>query len=293
MVIPMTEETDSQPTHTVATFVDKGGVGKTTTTAHLGVALAQRGYDVLLIDLAGKQGDLSKQFGITPDPDAWPDISTVFRDKWKEITEKLPDVVDELVTPTGEGPDLIPATEALDGLDAELNSVDNARERYSRFDQFLTNSIDGRYDFVLIDLPGVTNNVTLNGLWAAENVMVPVRPGPFEAEQAAALQDDVAEINDQFDLAIELTLVIPNEVDLRTKLGKHYVEAFADEYPNAIGEQIPSSQDIQNQQKRGETVFALEEPSKTAHRALEAYEANAELLETRVGKSTANTPSVQ
>ncbi|MFC6764648.1 ParA family protein [Natrinema soli] len=289
----MAEETNSQPTHTVATFVDKGGVGKTTTTAHLGVALAQSGYDVLLIDLAGKQGDLSKQFGITPDPDAWPDISTVFRDKWKEITEKLPDAVDELVTPTGEGPDLIPATQALDGLDAELNSVDNARERYSRFDQFLTNSIDGRYEFVLIDLPGVTNNVTLNGLWAAENVMVPVRPGPFEAEQAAALQDDIAEINDQFDLAIELTLVIPNEVDLRTKLGQHYVDAFAEEYQHAIGEHIPSSQDIQNQQKRGETVFALEEPSKTARRALEAYEANAELLEARVGKSTANTPSIQ
>lgn len=47
-----------------AAFLDKGGTGKTTTVAHLGVALQREGYDVLLLDLAGKQGDLAKHFGV-------------------------------------------------------------------------------------------------------------------------------------------------------------------------------------------------------------------------------------
>jgi septum site-determining protein MinD len=51
-------------TFRAATFLDKGGTGKTTTVAHLGVALEQLGHDVLLIDLAGKQGDLGKHLGV-------------------------------------------------------------------------------------------------------------------------------------------------------------------------------------------------------------------------------------
>ena len=47
-----------------AAFLDKGGTGKTATTAHLGVALSEQGHDVLPMDLAGKQGDLTKHFGV-------------------------------------------------------------------------------------------------------------------------------------------------------------------------------------------------------------------------------------
>ena len=50
-----------------AAFLDKGGTGKTTTVAHLGVALEELGHEVLLIDLAGKQGDLAKHFGVWGD----------------------------------------------------------------------------------------------------------------------------------------------------------------------------------------------------------------------------------
>ena len=75
-----------------AAFLDKGGTGKTTTVAHLGVALEELGNEVLLIDLAGKQGDLAKHFGVWGDyqarieaDEAWPNISTVFDDAWGTI----------------------------------------------------------------------------------------------------------------------------------------------------------------------------------------------------------------
>lgn len=276
-----------------AAFLDKGGTGKTTTVAHLGVALDELGHDVLLIDLAGKQGDLAKHFGVWADykslvdnDDAWPNISTVFDDAWGTIAGKLgDDAVADLVVDTEEGPDLIPAHPGLDTLDAELGNIDDARDRYSRLEKFLDEYVDPiGYDVVLIDLPGMTNNVSYNGLWAARNVITPVEMGPFEAEQADALRQDLEKITDNFEVSIELALVLPNKVDTRTNLAEEYLDAFATEYPESISpEYVPYSQDIRNAADSGVTAFQIEEPSTTAKRARDAYLDAAERLVPRLG----------
>ncbi len=274
-----------------ATFLDKGGVGKTTATAHFAVALDRQGLDILMLDLAGKQGDLAKQFGlweeIQADDDRWPNITTVFQDEWDTIAEKLPTPVEDLITTTTEGPDLIPAHETLDGLDSTLGNIDDPAVRYSRLDEFLTEYIDERYDVVLLDLPGSTSNVSYNGLWAAQHVIAPVRPGPFEAGQAAQLRRDLEAIREERGVTIELVMVVLNEVDERTKAGKIYREQFETEYPDAVApKQIPSSQDIQNAQMNGITLYELEQPSATAERALDAYETDAKTLVERLGGNT-------
>jgi len=264
-----------------AAFLDKGGTGKTTTTAHLGVALSELGHEVLLIDLAGKQGDLAKHFGVWEEYQqrietdaAWPNISTVFDNAWGTIAEKLgEDPLSDLVIATEEGPDLIPAHPGLDTLDSELGNIDDARDRYSRLEQFLDEYVDPLdYDVVLIDLPGMTNNVSYNGLWAARNVITPVEMGPFEAEQADALRRDLEKIAENFDVAINLALVVPNKVDTRTTLAEEYLNAFRDEYSDSVApEYVPYSQDIRNAADQGMTAFALDEPSTTAARAQKAY----------------------
>lgn len=281
-------------TNRAATFLDKGGTGKTTSAAHLGVALAEAGEDVLLIDLAGKQGDLAKHFGVWSEvqedienDDDWPNISTVFAEEWDQIASKLGDAaVDSLIVETDEGVDLIPAHPGLDSLDADLGNIDDARERYSRLERFLDEYIDGRYDTVLIDLPGLTNNVTYNGLWATRNVVAPVEMGPFESEQATALERDLAKIDDQFGVDVDLAMILPNKVDTRTKLANEYLEGFGEEYEGAIApEHVPASQDIRNAADEGRTVFALEEPSTTAERAREAFLDGASALRRRLGES--------
>jgi chromosome partitioning protein len=275
-----------------ASFLDKGGTGKTTAVAHLGVAMAEHGHDVLLIDLAGKQGDLVKHFGewttvqaeIETDDD-WPNISTVFDETWEKIAGKLGEqAVEDLIITTDEGLDLIPAHPGLDSLDSELGNIDDAHERYSRLDDFLTEYIDPLgYDVILIDLPGLTNNVSYNGLWAAQNVLAPVEMGPFESEQARALEDDLALIADKFDIEIQLVMVLPNKIDSRTKLSEEYLEEFKTVYPESIApHHIPMSQDIRNAADRGQTAFQLENPSTTAQRAQEAFLANAEALVDRL-----------
>src|SRR6056297_2006888 len=257
-----------------AAFLDKGGTGKTTTVAHLGVALEELGNEVLLIDLAGKQGDLAKHFGVwdayqerIEADDAWPNISTVFDDAWGTIAEKLgDDTLADLVVSTDEGPDLIPAHPGLDTLDAELGNIDDARERYSRLEQFLDEYVDPlSYDVVLIDLPGMTNNISYNGLWAARHIITPVEMGPFEAEQANALRQDLEKIAENFAVDIELLLVLPNKVDTRTNLAEEYLSSFETEYSDSIAPDfVPYSQDIRNAAQRGSTAFDLEDPSTTA-----------------------------
>ena len=277
----------------LAAFIDKGGTGKTTATAHLGVALAREGLDVLLVDLAGKQGDLAKTFGVWGEyrelidaGEAWPNVTTVFQDEWAAIAEKLGEAaVDDLVVETGEGVDLIPAHPGLDSLDADLGNIDDAAERYSRLETFLDEYIDPRgYDAMLLDLPGLTNNVSYSGLWAAKHVLAPVEMGPFEAEQADQLREDLSQMVEAFDVEVDLAMVLPNKVDTRTKLAEEYLEAFREEYPEAIApEYIPYSQDIRNAVDGGKTAFALEEPSTTAEEARDAFEADARALVDRLG----------
>lgn len=275
-----------------ATFIDKGGTGKTTTAAHLGVALADQGHDVLLLDLAGKQGDLAKHFGVwdtvceeLESSDDWPNISTVFDESWPKIVDRLGDAaINELIIEASEGVDLIPAHPGLDSLDAELANIENTDKRYSRLNEFLTEYVDPLdYDIVLIDLPGLTNNVSYNGLWAAQHVVAPVEAGEFEAEQAAALQADLAAFSDRFDVDVQLTMLLPNKIDQRTTLAEEYLEQFQANYPDAVAPaHIPTSQDIRNAAREGETVFARKQLSATAERAQKAFIQDAEELVKRL-----------
>ncbi|MFB6185596.1 MAG: ParA family protein, partial [Halobacteriaceae archaeon] len=227
-----------------ATYLDKGGTGKTTCTAHLGVALQNHGESVLLVDLAGKQGDLAKVFGVWDEvkteitnEDDFPNIATTMRNRWEDIADMLSteEIVRRLVKSTGEGVDLIPAHPDLDGLDDALGNVDDIEERYTRLRRFLNEYIDPMdYDVVLLDLPGSSNHITYNGLWAAGSVMAPVQMGPFELEQARGLRDDIKKIQNNYGEDIELTMLIPNLYDRRTNLDEEVLEQFTEGFGDIL-----------------------------------------------------------
>lgn len=270
---------------TASVFLDKGGVGKTTSTAHFGVALSEHGLDVLLIDLAGKQGDLAKHFGVwtdLPDPDErWPNIATVLSNDWSKVKSKLPDAAAEMIIATNEGPDLIPAHVGLDQVDDELASVP-VPERYEMLSRFLDEDIEPLgYDVVLVDLPGLTNNVTLNGLWATERVVAPIELGEFERQQMQMLHEDITDLSENFEKDIEVAMIVPNRVDTRTNLAGELLEELDEDWNGLVAPaSVPKSQDIRNSQRSGETVLARadDELSSTAQRAAQSYRTNSEAL---------------
>lgn len=210
----------------------------------------------------------------------------MFQDEWVTIADKLgAAALDDMILATGEGPDLIPAHPGLDTLDAELGNIDDVQDRYTRLGHFFDEYIDPRgYRVILVDLPGLTNNISYNGLWASGNVIVPVEMGPYEADQASTLREDIDRIAANFPVAIELAMVMPNKVDTRTTLAEQYLNAFIEEYTEAIAPaHVPYSQDIRNATENGQTAFQLEYPSNTAKKAREAFIANARALIDRLG----------
>lgn len=286
----------AKTTARAASFLDKGGTGKTTTTGHFAAALAQN-HDVLAIDLAGKQGDLGFLFGLQDEIDAdlqsegdWPNISTVFDERWGDIADRLGsprDAVNELVYESPVGVDVIPAHPGLDSLDGDLRNIDDPTTRYTRLREFLNEYVDPLgYDAVLIDLPGSTNNIALNGIWAAEAVFAPVKLGPFEFKQAKSVRSDLAGIRENYTQANpQLSMLVPNLYTERTKLDSEKLADFESEFGGVVApEPVKESQQIMNLTDNGETLFQLpaEELSTTGRQARNAFQTNAEALLQRI-----------
>jgi chromosome partitioning protein len=279
-------------TQRAAFFVEKGGVAKTTSAAHIGVSAAiDHDCDVVLLDLAGTQNDLATQFGLADDiddPDA--PISAVFGDDWDFIVENIDGIVDRMVYETEEGPDLIPADDGLSGADNNLASVP-VEERYLKLDQFITNQLAPRYDLVLLDLPGKEDNITLNGVFAAEHVVTPLCPGAFERTQLDRLRDNLAAIRADLENVLEahdvhphLTMVIPTMIDRTTNQSEDFVADVTNTYPDIAAEPVTDSQNIGNFQAEGRTLFAADDDElyATGKRARAAYHQNTTTLRDRL-----------
>lgn len=272
-----------------ATYVEKGGVGKTTTSAHVAVAAAcEHDLDVLLIDLAGKQNDLSTHFGMVGEvEDVDAPISAIFGEDWDFIRDNIPDVIDRMVYDTGEEIDLIPADPGLGGADNNLANIP-IEERFSKLDEFITHDLNKRYDFVLLDLPGKEDNIALNGLFAAENVTAPLKPGAFERNQLENLRADLDDLREEHPIDPELTMVIPTMVKSSTNLSQEFVTEIQEAYPEqAAPVPVSNSQEISKKQNEGCTLFAVPEDElyNTGQRVLEAYRENTTELLNRLTKN--------
>lgn len=283
-------------TRRAAIFIDKGGTGKTTSAAHLGAALNKLGHDVLLLDLAGKQGDLADALGVFEDVEAdiaseddFPNIATTMGDRWSDVADMVgrEDAVDRLVYETESGIDLIPAHPDLDGLDADLGNIDDVDERYNRLRVSLDEYVDPleRWDVVILDMPGLANNITYNGLWAAQNVVTPVSMGSFELKQARSLEADIEKIRSSYGEAVQLQMVIANLYDRRTNLHSEVLEQFDDEFGDLMApEYVVDSQQIRTVTDEGRTLFDVpdDELLSTGKDAQEAFLANADELYNRL-----------
>jgi chromosome partitioning protein len=155
---------------------------------------------------------------------------------------------------------------------------------------FLDKYVDplDRWDVIVLDMPGVANNITYNGLWAAPNVIAPVSMGGFELKQAQSLESDLATIRETFEQPVELQMVIPNMHDRRTKLHSRKLDEFHDAFGDLLApEPIVDSQDIREANERGHTLFDVDtdELLSTGEEARDAYELNARELSRRLGFS--------
>src|SRR5439155_21441816 len=166
----------------------KGGVAKTTTTLNLGVALKEKGHEVLLVDL-DPQGNLTMSQGWNPDE--------IDRSMFDVLVHKLP--IEEIVRSA----EVEVAVSSIDLAGAEL-ALSSMIGRERALEKALA-SVKPKYDYILIDTPPSLGLLTINALVASNGVIVPVQCEYLSLRGLVQLENTLSMIRENLnpDVAIQ------------------------------------------------------------------------------------------
>lgn len=205
---------------TLGVVNQKGGVGKTTTTFHIGTALAPD-IRVLMIDM-DPQGGLT-YMATGKDPDEYElTIADV-------LLGEIP--ITEAIIPLREKLDLVPANIFLSGVEAQLI---NKIQRELRLKNVLKNVAD-RYDFIIIDTPPSLGLLTINTLFASDGMLIPVEAKLMGLRGMAILQNLLADIKNNVEgFDIEIVGVLPTFYDKRTTLSREVLSEIREVFGSKV-----------------------------------------------------------
>lgn len=218
----------------------KGGVAKTTTVHTLGAAFVERGRRVLLVDL-DPQACLTFSAGVDP--------ATVDRSLYEVFLNRTP--ASEVLVKSGEL-HLLPATIDLAG--AEMHLMTRAGREYalSRALEPLKSS----YDVVLVDCPPSLGILTINGLTAADQVLVPFQCETLSERGVGQLLETIEDVRAYTNPKLRVRGVIPTMYDSRTRLGRQVLDDVGARYGlEILDPPIPKSVRVAEAPGRGCSVL--------------------------------------
>ncbi|WP_433530579.1 AAA family ATPase [Micromonospora sp. CA-263727] len=263
---PSGEVTMPRPERTRVMCVanQKGGVGKTTTTVNLAVALALHGNRVLVVDL-DPQGNASTGLNV-PHHTGVPDVYDCL----------INSVPLEDVTQAVEGiPNLwcVPATIDLAGAEIELVSVVARESRLNR----AIDAYPGHFDYVFIDCPPSLGLLTVNALVAAEEVLIPIQCEYYALEGLNQLINNINLVRQHLNPRLEVSTILLTMYDRRTRLA----DAVEQDVRNHFGDKvlqavIPRNVRVSEAPSYGQSVMTYDPGSRGATSYFEAAQEIAE-----------------
>ena len=205
----------------IAITNQKGGVGKTITSASLGACLSNDGKKVLIVDF-DPQGNLTKALGYR-DPRTYK--HSLKEALFNEINE-MEINKDDYIIHTEENFDIIPSNISLSGVDIQLSSI---MSRETVFKRVLSNFKDD-YDYILVDSNPALNLFTINSLTAADSVIIPVQAEPFATDGLFDLMRTISSAKKQLNPDLKIDGILITMTDSRTNLSKHIANEVRDKY---------------------------------------------------------------
>ena len=203
----------------IAVTNQKGGVGKTTTSINVAYFLSKMGKRTLIIDF-DPQGNATSGLGIDKQ-ELGATMTEVIMRQIRLAKVVLPTEYKDLY--------LAPSTSHLANTEVELAQADG---RFARLREALNGVID--YDFIIIDSPPSLSLLTVNGLVAADYVLLPVQAEFYALEGLGQLLESMKLIRKGLNPSLKLLGVLPTMMDSRTTLSSQVYDEIKKYFPDKI-----------------------------------------------------------
>ena len=240
----------------------KGGVGKTTTAVNLAVALADKGMEVLVIDL-DPQGNASTALGI--------DHHIGTKSIYEVIVSGV--LLSEVVQVSPESPRVrcVPATIDLATAELELVSLLAREHRLKNaIEQYLATA-EVKPDYVFIDCPPSLGLLTVNAFTAATEVLIPIQCEYYALEGLSQLKRSIDMIKKALNPSLALSTILLTMYDSRTKLNTAVVDDVRTHFPSQTMQTlIPRQIGVAEAPSYGQTVINYDRNSNGAISYMEA-----------------------
>lgn len=233
----------------IAAANQKGGVGKSTTVINLAAFIGSRGKKVLCIDLDA-QGNVTSGFGIRK--------KTVEFSTYDLLIGKA-GIKDAAVETEFENVSVVPSTSDLAGAEIEIADLDNRLKRLKM--QVLLCKND--YDYIFIDCPPSLSLVTLNGLVAADSVIIPLQCEFFSLEGLSQLDQIIKTVRSNENPSLEIEGILFTMFDPRLNVTNMVVNEVKKAFPDRVFETtIPRNVRLSEAPSYGMPVMYYDKSSK-------------------------------